>query len=639
MKYNVDFEVASAIFLILLYIYVKLQYSSTSKVNRMFQKVLILTLGTNLLDVVSAIAIEHGRDIPRWFNLLINTIFFCSIAIMGLGFAIYFYMCVHHDTGRKSTLMRINYITFLCYIFWIALNVFTGWIFYIDPEGVYVHGPLYLVIFIMPYFFIGCSIRVLFQGFSGFTVTQRWSVVVYCMMVSAGPILQLVAFPDVLLSVFTIALGLVMVLFSMETPDYQSLMETMAELEKTKREAEQAKEEAMQASRAKSNFLANMSHEIRTPINSVLGMDEMLLRENLEPKQEEYARNIQSAGNSLLSIINDILDFSKIESGKMDIIPVDYEVEKLCRDCFNMVSMRAVDKGLKLEITGNPKLPSVLHGDEVRVRQIITNILNNAVKYTEKGSVQLHIDFEKDGKHHILLKIQVKDTGVGISEENKKHLFQSFERIDEQKNRNIEGTGLGLAITKQLLDLMDGTIEVESEVGNGSTFYVTMRQQVVFWIETGDFFGQIQSYRKKKETYQESFQAPDVKILVVDDVPMNLKVVKGLLRNTQMQLTLAKNGKEALEFVKEEEYQLILMDHLMPEMDGIQTLHCIKEQENKNRNTPVVVLTANAIAGEKEKYLKEGFVDYLTKPVRGQELEQVILKHIPRSMVKSTFQA
>ena len=323
----------------------------------------------------------------------------------------------------------------------------------------------------------------------------------------------------------------------------------------------------------------------------------------------------------------------------MDIIPVDYEVEKLCRDCFNMVSMRAVDKGLKLEITGNPKLPSVLHGDEVRVRQIITNILNNAVKYTEKGSVQLHIDFEKDGKHHILLKIQVKDTGVGISEENKKHLFQSFERIDEQKNRNIEGTGLGLAITKQLLDLMDGTIEVESEVGNGSTFYVTMRQQVVFWIETGDFFGQIQSYRKKKETYQESFQAPDVKILVVDDVPMNLKVVKGLLRNTQMQLTLAKNGKEALEFVKEEEYQLILMDHLMPEMDGIQTLHCIKEQENKNRNTPVVVLTANAIAGEKEKYLKEGFVDYLTKPVRGQELEQVILKHIPRSMVKSTFQA
>ena len=186
---------------------------------------------------------------------------------------------------------------------------------------------------------------------------------------------------------------------------------------------------------------------------------------------------------------------------------------------------------------------------------------------------------------------------------------------------------------------MDGTIEVESEVGNGSTFYVTMRQQVVFWIETGDFFGQIQSYRKKKETYQESFQAPDVKILVVDDVPMNLKVVKGLLRNTQMQLTLAKNGKEALEFVKEEEYQLILMDHLMPEMDGIQTLHCIKEQENKNRNTPVVVLTANAIAGEKEKYLKEGFVDYLTKPVRGQELEQVILKHIPRSMVKSTFQA
>ena len=429
-----------------------------------------------------------------------------------------------------------------------------------------------------------------------------------------------------------------MVLFSMETPDYQSLLETLEELEKTKKAAEKAKEEAMQASRAKSNFLANMSHEIRTPINSVLGMDEMLLRENLEPKQEEYARNIQSAGNSLLSIINDILDFSKIESGKMDIIPVDYEVEKLCRDCYNMVSMRAVDKGLKLSVTGNPKLPSVLHGDEVRVRQIITNILNNAVKYTEKGSVELLIDFEKSGNHHILLKIQVKDTGSGISEENKKHLFQSFERIDEQKNRNIEGTGLGLAITKQLLDLMDGTISVDSEVGRGSTFYVELRQQVVFWIETGDFFGQIQSYRKEKEIYQESFQAPDVKILVVDDVPMNLQVVKGLLRNTQMQLTLAKNGKEALEFVKEEKYQLILMDHLMPEMDGIETLHRIKEQENKNQDTPVVVLTANAIAGEKEKYLKEGFVDYLSKPVRGKELEQVILEHIPWSMVKSTFQ-
>ena len=394
------------------------------------------------------------------------------------------------------------------------------------------------------------------------------------------------------------------------------------------------------ASTAKSKFLANMSHEIRTPINAVLGMDEMILRESKEKNILEYATDIDSAGHQLLSLINDILDFSKIESGKMEIHPVEYELFSIINDCFNMIVLRAKRKGLHFSVENNPDIPAFLYGDEVRVRQIIMNLLTNAIKYTKDGEVTLRFEYEENGKDSILLKISVKDTGVGISEENQKVLFESFKRIDEKENRNIEGTGLGLTITKKFVEMMEGTIEVNSVLYEGSTFTVTIPQKVVGNGAIGNFAERFENrFNRPAATNGEegsdnkkgiSFTAPNARVLVVDDVKMNLNVVRLLLKNTEVQIDLAASGEEALKYTMMKRYDVILMDHMMPVMDGIETFHLIQTQaDGLNHDTPNVALTANALMGVEEMYLKEGFVSYLSKPVKGVDIEKVLLELLP----------
>lgn len=400
-----------------------------------------------------------------------------------------------------------------------------------------------------------------------------------------------------------------------------------------KEEAENAKMEAMKANAAKSNFLANMSHEIRTPINAVLGMDTMILQESSERKIKEYAADIQTAGQNLLSLINDILDFSKIESGKMEIIPGDYEVASLLNDSYNMVGMRARDKNLKLTIENDSTIPRRLFGDEVRIRQIMVNLLTNAIKYTPEGNITLSMNWEKIEEKKLLLKISVKDTGVGITQEDQKKLFQSFQRVDEKKNRNIEGTGLGLKITKQLVEMMNGSISVESEYGKGSVFRVEIPQEILSEEQLGDFSEQYVKNVSQME-YHEKFQAPEGRILVVDDVPMNLKVMKGLLKKTGLQVETAESGKQCIQMVRRKTYHMIFLDHMMPEMDGIETLHQMQQvQDNLNKDTPIIMLTANAILGAKEEYLQMGFCDYLSKPIREQELEDMIMKYLPQELI------
>lgn len=396
---------------------------------------------------------------------------------------------------------------------------------------------------------------------------------------------------------------------------------------------EKEKQQAILASESKVQFLANMSHEIRTPINAVLGMDEMILRESKSGNITEYAQDIQSAGRSLLSLINDILDFSKIESGKMEILPVEYDLASVLNDCYHMVAMRAREKNLKLHVENDPLLPSRLYGDEVRIRQIITNLLTNGVKYTEQGHVTLQMTGERSGDY-INLRVVVKDTGIGITEENMKKLFDSFQRVEEIRNRNIEGTGLGLAITKQLVELMDGKIWVESQYGKGSVFYVEFPQKIISDEEIGNFAERYRKNMEKMKDYKESFIAPEARILVVDDVPMNLKVIQGLLKSTEIQIETAESGKQCLDMIKRKTYHLIMLDHMMPEMDGIETLHRMMEMEDyPSKDAKVIMLTANAIMGAKEEYLAEGFCDYLSKPVRANELEEMVSKHLPPEMV------
>ena len=393
-------------------------------------------------------------------------------------------------------------------------------------------------------------------------------------------------------------------------------------------------EEVVRANEAKSQFLANMSHEIRTPINGILGMDSVLLKECHDENLREYAKNIQSAGQSLLSIINDILDISKIESGKMEILTIRYQLFSVLNDCYNLTKIKLQNKPVSFIMQINEKLPSWLYGDEVRIRQIINNFLSNAVKYTKEGNITFELDFEEKTDEQILLVITVRDTGIGIKEEDLGKLFESFTRIEEKRNRNIEGTGLGLNLTKNLVNLMDGEVFAESTYGKGSCFTAKIPQKIADAKPMGDFGKRYQQYLSTSDDDKLSFLAPDAKILVVDDVTMNLKVVEGLLKATKIQIDTAVSGSECLECVKTTPYQMIFLDHMMPEMDGLETLEHMKNlADNPNAQTPVIMLTANAIVGAKEEYIEAGFTDYLTKPIRETELLEMILKYLPEELV------
>lgn len=398
------------------------------------------------------------------------------------------------------------------------------------------------------------------------------------------------------------------------------------------RKEKRSQQEAETANMAKSSFLANMSHEIRTPINAILGMNEMILREEKDPAIRGYAGNIQASGNSLLSIVSDVLDISKIESGKLEIIPVDYEVNSLISDCCNMAAGRAKAKELELLVECADNVPMKLCGDETHIRQIIMNLLTNAVKYTEKGTVKLIVSgrFTDGG---FVLKVDVSDTGIGIAEENLPQLFTQFQRFDLQRNRNIEGTGLGLSIVKRLCDLMSGTITARSVLGSGSTFTVELPQKVVDSTPCG---GVNLNYSAGAEhEYHHSFEAPEAKILAVDDLPVNLLVIANLLKETRIKIDTAGSGRECMDKCSQQKYDLILMDHMMPEMDGVQTFEKLHgDKSSPNFETPVIMLTANALAGMREQYMDVGFADYVSKPVRGAKLEEAIRRNLPESLIK-----
>ena len=399
-----------------------------------------------------------------------------------------------------------------------------------------------------------------------------------------------------------------------------------------KKDADAARHDALAANEEKGKFLARMSHEIRTPINAVLGMDEMILRESKERNIKEYAMDIHMAGQTLLSLINDILDFSKIDSGKMEIVPVEYDFSSLVYDLACMASQRAEGKNIKFEVEVDHKIPSRLYGDDVRIRQVLTNILTNAVKYTQKGTVWFRVQYQTMGDMAVF-KFEVEDTGIGIKEEDLPKLSAEFERIEEDRNRNIEGTGLGMSITIQLLELLGSHLQVESTYGKGSKFYFELGQKIVDETPIGDFEGRV-CQMAENFSYSAKFFAPDAKILVVDDNEVNRKVLRNLLKETQIQVTEAGGCVECLQLVQENQYDLIFLDHMMPEMDGVETLHHIKELPDcPCQETPIVVLTANAVSGAREKYLEEGFDDFLSKPITPGKLENMIKQLLPGELL------
>lgn len=412
-------------------------------------------------------------------------------------------------------------------------------------------------------------------------------------------------------------------------------------------ELKKAREDADRASRAKSDFLASMSHEIRTPLNAILGINELILRESKEPLTREYAQNIEGSGRALLALINDVLDFSKIEVGRLTLAPRRYELARLISDVVQIVQVRADRKGLALELHISEDMPRELYGDPNRVSQVLINLLTNAVKYTPQGKVKLvmttvktnlwntgAVEPPEDPSQGIcLLACRVEDTGIGIRREDLTKLFHIFVRLEEKRNSNIEGTGLGLALTHKLVASMGGFLDVASIYGVGSSFTAWIPQYIMDAAPLGSLESRETKKTDEQTEYRPLFVAPEAKVLAVDDNKMNRFVVENLLKASRVQLDLAESGKEALEKMRRKKYDLVLLDHMMPEMDGVETLQAAME-EGLTEGVPVIALTANAIAGAKERYFSLGFTDYLSKPVSGRKLEEMVMQYLPKGMVQ-----
>ena len=404
-----------------------------------------------------------------------------------------------------------------------------------------------------------------------------------------------------------------------------------------RRLAQQQKNEIEQIARSKDNFFANMSHEIRTPINTIIGLNEMILREDISDEIAENAINIQNASKMLLTTINDILDLSKLESGNMEIVPAQYDVSSMFSDLVNLIWIRAHQKELEFKVDIDHELPSMLYGDEVRIKQVVTNMLTNAVKYTEKGSVTLSAKAERTAPDEILLRISVADTGKGIRKEDLEDLFSSFKRVDETDNRKIEGTGLGLNISKQLVEMMGGKLTVDSVYHKGSVFAMEIKQRIVNVNPIGVISFGAQKQLDYRSRYRQSFSAPDARVLVVDDNEMNRMVVTKLLRGTGMKIDTAESGKECLKRTAESAYHVILMDHMMPKMDGEETMRAVRSQSKGFcQKVPIIALTANVMSNAEQAYRDMGFDGYLAKPINSTLLEASLLKYLPHELVEYT---
>ncbi len=622
------FEIASLGYLLVLYL---LSFHDTTRnVIRSYKLFRYLEINMLLALIVSILTYtfaypELGTPIPVCTVLRTMDSIMCVMA--SRIFAIY--LLAYVDTERKlKSVSVVGNIIFASYLVLMILNLPLKFILWYTPEGVYMHGPLFVpIVFSAPVYYLTSGLLILIFRVKYLKPRERVALSIASFVTLFGTIIQAATNGVVLLSLPFGSIGIFVLYFSLETTDYHNLLKNNERL----RIAEQ---DAIKANRAKSDFLASMSHEIRTPLNAVLGMDELILIETAPGKEvdpssaehiREYAENIRDAGQVLLSVINDILDLTKIESGKMEIKPAPYDLKTLVDDVGTMVSLRAEQKELAYVQKTDPAIPVNLIGDELRIRQIMINLLNNAIKYTDSGKVEMEISMKNATDKDLILCICVKDTGIGIRNEDLPRIFGDFQRIDEGHNRQIEGTGLGLSIVKRMIGLMNGDISVTSEYGKGSAFTALIPQG----IDKDAVKRSAVTENNKKPSETDTFQTPKCWYLIVDDNDMNLLVAKRFLTVLNGHIETVLSGKEALQKMREKKYDLIFMDHMMPELDGIETYErSLSDPDNLNLDTPMIMMTANALSGVREEYLEKGFTDYVSKPVKINELLRVVKIHI-----------
>lgn len=624
MVYNVGFEVCAAIMLAVFTAFVRICNPLKKPQNVSYLNLSLSIIVTCVSDIIAAAlinAVSVGYNVPMLLLYGSNVFYFVMSAFSCFYYCIYLlnFICGNGKTRRRALML----LSVPCSMFTVfaLLTPVTHLLFYFNENGNYLYGSMHYMAAVVLGFYILINPILLVYNIKKLDLTQFVSAMVFNIAVAAGTLIQNLITPNVCIGFAVAAMAIIVLYFSLETPDSYALMKALKELKAAKE-----KEEA--ASKAKEEFLAHISHEIRTPINSMLGMSEMIIRTSSKEEVINYAKTAQNSGRQLLDMVNDVLDYTKLNSGGVEIICKKYSTAELFRSIYNDANAMLNGKNVEFVTAVDEKIPAALEGDAVRIKQSADNLISNAVKYTDEGKITLSAAFDPSQG---TLKISVADTGCGIKEEDLSRIFDSFVRIDSEKNLVTEGAGLGLSVVSKLIGLMDGKVNVESRYGEGSTFSFEIPQDIVDSIPVGkiDFEKDDDIIGKLK-----SFIAPSAKVLVTDDSEVNLFVMKEMLKQFGICADAAGSGSLCVEMASEKKYDIIFLDHMMPELDGIQAMHLIKGSEKcLSRDSAIIVLTANAVVGAREQYLSEGFNDYMSKPVMYDDTAAALLKYLPRHMI------
>lgn len=626
LLYNIDFDIAALAFMALTYILMRINYVQNTEQSKRFQGLIIVVAIATTLDIFTAYTISYAAVVPIWLNLLLNSLYFFFSTFMSLKYV--HYIAFFTNKGRLTGKgMVFNAALLVAFAVFLIVNLFTGVMFSFTESGEYVHGVTYLMGIIVPLYYIFYAGLVLALNWKTFNRKIKSCIAFFLVLAEIGPILQVFWLPEQLLSLFTPAMAILIMVFSLETPDYRALMQTMDELKETKEVAEQSKAEAVKANKVKSEFLANMSHELRTPINSIIGNSRFIINETRESGTLEYAAYVEASGKTLIAIVNDILDYTAIEAGKLTLHEEPYSLLSVIRDIQMFAEYNAKQKGLEVRFSVEENLPRTLLGDSARLMQILFNLISNALKYTEEGWVQITVSWKSVSEAEGVLGIRVSDTGIGMTEEQMRQVMESF----VQGGSHNQGVGLGLTIVTRLLDRMGSELHIESETGKGSVFSFELEMEAPDATPIGEI--DLTAETAFLENGQESgLHAPGARILAVDDYPMNLDLLRGMLRDTSIEVDTATNGRDALELLKKNTYHVLLLDHMMPDMDGVAILQEIRKQ-GLCQGVPIIVITANAVAGSREQYLEEGFDDFISKPIIVSRLMAMLRKYLPINLI------
>lgn len=618
-QYVIQYDILAAVIVgIMLVAHIFLPFKNVT-LRKIYMKLLVTVFLSCLFDIASAVMLSRpGTGVIYGFVLYVVTSLYYIIHVIPPYYVCcYIYYCIHNETlvGKLSYIIQAPVIVGEILL---IFNPLFNFMFSIE-NGVLYHGPLFGVLYLVMGFYLivaGCMFVINYKILR----LELKLVILFYIIGAIGVLAVQYFFPEQLLECAGMVSILLVVYFAIQCKDMVD--------EAVRKEAEVA-EVANIANRAKSEFLANMSHDIRTPINTMLGMNKMIIRKTDSAEIKKYAYSAERSGRVLLALVNDILDYSKIESGTMIIHKQEYMVQDLIMDLAEEIKERCQNKGLEFELDIDPKLPCKLLGDPIRLRQVMINLLTNAVKYTQKGFVKFKVTYKRISADELYLQVSVKDSGIGIKPEDLDKLAIRFQRLEPERNSGVDGVGLGLCIVTEILSMMDSELRVESQWEVGSEFSFEIKQPIIDNISIGK-----NAYVEPEEdTAEERYEISEAKVLVVDDNEMNLQVIRDFLKSHKIKIVTVDNGKEALKACEKIEFDLILMDYMMPHMDGRETLLEYKKRDTiKKKDTPVIVLTANVIPGMRERYIEEGFEDYLNKPVENAALEAVLKKYLPMTM-------